>query len=422
MKQVETIVVGAGQAGLITSYHFTREGHEHVVLEQSAKAAVNWRNRCWDSLNLVTPNWAFHRIPGMNHDHADPDGFLPREKVIEFFDNYIEEYRLPVIFNTRVDSIETDGENGFLIHTNTDTWKSRNVIIATGFCQFPKVPPFAKSISKDILQLHSSEYRNPTLVPGAVLVVGSGHSGCQIAEELNRAGRKVFLSVGNVNRLPRRYRGKDILVWLEKTGFLDLTPEQLPPGMQKWEAVPQLSQNHEGNTMNLHLIARKGVKLLGHVSNAKGHNITVAPDLHELLHKIDQSEREACAMIDGYIEANEPGTPTEELPQYNDAYQQPIIEELDLKKEGIGTIIWATGYRTDFSFVKLPIFDADRFPIQKNGATNHPGLFFAGLPWMPSQKSGFLVGVAESARKIAAAVMERSTAVSQKATADSNTM
>ena len=413
MKNVETVIIGAGQAGLITSYHFAQEGHEHVVLEQSDKVAVNWRYRCWDSLHLVTPNWTFHRIPGMNHDLEDADGFLPREKVIEFFDKYVEENQLPVHFNTKVNAIERHGQDGFLIHTNNGTWKSRNVIVATGYCQYPKMPEFSKSISSDIVQMHSSQYRNPALIPGAVLVVGCGHSGSQIAEEINRAGKRVFVSVGAVNRLPRRYRGKDILYWLENAGFFDLTPEQLPPGMKKFEAVPQISQDKPGHSMNLHLMARSGIRLLGRIKNAEGHKISLAPDLYESLQRTDQSEREAVAMIDGFIEAIAPGTPKEALPQYNDGYQQPIIKELDLAREGIGTIIWATGYKFDFSFVKLPVFDADHFPIQKNGATEYPGLYFVGLPWMPSQKSGFLVGIADAAKKIAEAVMERSTAVSE---------
>jgi putative flavoprotein involved in K+ transport len=408
MKQIETVVVGAGQAGLITSYHLTQQEHEHVVLEQSANAAFNWRNRCWDSLRLVTPNWAFFRTPGGKHDQAERDNFMSREKVIEFFDNYIDVFKLPVKFNTRVLSIEADGKDGFLIQTDTDTWKAKNVVVATGFCQIPKIPAIAKDISPGIIQLHSSLYRNPEQIPqGAILVVGSGHSGSQIAEELNAAGRKVFLSVGSTGRLPRRYRGKDIIEWWEMAGFLDLTPEQLPPGMGRFDSIPQFSQTKEGQTMNVHLVARNGVTLLGHIRSAVKNNIFIEPDLHETLNKVDQFERDACAMLDGYIQANGINAPMEDLPQFKDGYDQPVIEELDLKKEGINTIIWATGYSFDYSLVKLPVFDEDKFPVQKNGATRYPGLYFAGLPWMPSEKSGFLVGVAESVKRIALGIVER---------------
>jgi putative flavoprotein involved in K+ transport len=407
MKHIETVIVGAGQAGLITSYYLTQHRHEHVVLEQSAKAAFNWRKRCWDSLRLVTPNWAFHRIPGVNHNHAEREDFLSREKVIEFFDNYIKEFQLPVKYNSKVMSIEPDGQDGYLIETYKDNWITKNVIVATGFCQLPKIPAFAKHISSDVLRWHSSEYRNPGLVPaGAILVVGSGHSGCQITEELIGAGRKVFQSIGSTGRLPRRYRGKDIIEWWEMLGLLDLSAGQLPPGMGRFDAIPQFSTSKDGNSINLHLLARNGATLLGHVMNASDNKIAFVPNLYENLEKADQFERDATAMVDGFIQANGLDAPAEELPQYKDGFKQPIIYELDLKKEGINTIIWATGYRFDYSLVKLPVFDKDRFPMQTNGATIYQGLYFAGLPWMPSQKSGFLVGVAESAKQIANAVLE----------------
>jgi putative flavoprotein involved in K+ transport len=405
MKHIETVVVGAGQAGLITSYHLTQAGHKHVVFEQSAKAAFNWRNRCWDSLKLVTPNWAFFRIPGAKHNQAERDNFMSRNEVIEFFDNYINSFKLPVQFNTGVISIESDGKEGFLVRTDTDTWQAKNVVVATGFCQLPEIPAIAKDISPDILQLHSSAYRNPGLLPqGGVIVVGSGHSGCQVAEELNASGRKVFLCVGSAARLPRRYRGKDIIEWWEMAGMLDLRPDQLPPGMGKFDAVPHFSHTNDGQSMNLHLLARNGVTLLGHIRKAVNNTIFISPDLHESLKKVDQSERDACAMLDGYIQANGLDAPTEDLPQYHDGYEQPIIEELDLKKEGINTIIWATGYSFDYSLVKLPVFDEDEFPVQQSGATSYPGLYFVGLPWMPSQKSGFLVGVAGAAKHVATCV------------------
>jgi putative flavoprotein involved in K+ transport len=408
LDQIETVVVGAGQAGLITSYHLTQQQHEHIVLEQSDKAAFNWRNRCWDSLTLVTPNWAFYRIPGAKHNHAEREGFMPRDQVIRFFDNYITEYKLPVQYNTQVTAIEKDASGAYLIHTNQKAWKAKNVVIATGFLQHPKIPAAAKNFPSNIRQLHSSEYRNPDALPkGAVLVVGSAHSGCLITEELYLSGRKVFLSVGNAGRLPRRYRGKDIMEWFEMIGVFDLTPEQLPPGMGKFDAIPQISQTKGGHSMNLHQFARDGVTLLGHVLDVINNKTIIAPDLHRLLEKNDQFEREACNMIDGYIQANGLNAPPADLPQWQDGYKQPVIGELDLQKENINTTIWATGYRFDYSLLKLPVLDEDGFPIQTSGVSNYPGLYFAGLPWMPSEKSGFLVGVAESVRHIASVILEK---------------
>jgi putative flavoprotein involved in K+ transport len=407
IKQLETVVVGAGQAGLITSYYLTQQQHDHVVLDQSARAAFNWRNRCWDSLTLVTPNWAFYRIPGAKHNQAKREDFMPRDKVIQFFDNYIVEYKLPVQFNTQVTAVEQDASGAYLIQTNKETFKAKNVVIATGYLQIPKTPAFAKDFPSNIHQLHSSAYRNPGELPaGAVLVVGSAHSGCLITEELYLSGRKVFLSAGNAGRLPRRYRGKDIMEWFELIGFFDLTPEQLPPGMGKFDAIPQISQTQGGHSMNLHQFARNGVTLLGHVLGSENNKAIMAPDLHELLEKNDQFEREACGMIDGYIQANSLDVPPSDLPQWQDGYKQPVISVLDLQKENINTIIWATGYRFDYSLVKLPVLDADGYPIQKSGVSSYPGLYFAGMPWMPSERSGFLVGVAEAVRYITDCIVE----------------
>ena len=406
MEHIETAIVGGGQAGLATSYYLTQHGHEHLVLEQSEKAASVWRNRSWDSFTLVTPNWAFS-MPGAAYNGTDRDGFMPRNKVIAFFEDYIKGFKLPVKYKTQVHSIETVDHKGYLIQTNEHTYKAKNVVIATGFFQQPKIPGFAENISSDIHQLHSSKYRNPALLPeGAVLVVGSGQSGSQIAEELYRAGRKVFLCVGTAGRAPRRYRGKDIIEWLEIIGFFNLTPEQLPPGMGKFDGIPHLSGTKGGHTINLHQFACDGVTLLGHLHGATNHKISMAPDLHENLKIVDQFEWDATNIIDGYIQANGLDAPTEDLPQLRDGYEQPIIEELDLKKEGINTIIWARGYTFDYSMVKLPVFDQDGFPVQSSGVTHYPGLYFVGIPWMPSEKSGFLLGVGESARHIASCIAD----------------
>jgi putative flavoprotein involved in K+ transport len=191
------------------------------------------------------------------------------------------------------------------------------------------------------------------------------------------------------------------------TGLFDLTPEQLPPGMGKFDGIPQLSGTRGGHTLNLHQFARDGVTLLGHLRGANNTKITLAPDLQESLKKIDQFELDCTGMIDDYIEKNKLDAPAEDLPQFRDGYEQPIIEELDLKREGINTIIWAMGYRFNYSLVKLPVFDNDGFPVQSKGVTDYPGLYFAGLPWMPSERSGFLLGVEESARHIASCIVEK---------------
>jgi putative flavoprotein involved in K+ transport len=404
MEHIETVIVGGGQAGLAMSYHLKQYGCEHLVLEQAAQVGSVWRNQRWDSFTLVTPNWAF-RLPGAEHNDADRDGFMSREQIVAYFDQYIERFQPPIQYNTRVLAVEPLDSQGYRVQTPERTFQARNVVIATGFFQQPKIPPFAASLSSRITQLHSSAYRNPESLPaGAVLVVGSAQSGCQIAEELYQSGRQVFLCTGSAGRLPRRYRGQDVIAWLDQAGFFDLTPEQLPPGMSKFEGIPHISGANGGHTLNLHQFAHDGVTLLGHLRGAANDEVVIAPDLHQNLTQIDQFEREVLNMIDGYIGEHGIDAPPEEMPQLRDGYAQPLIEELDLQAAGINTVIWAIGYTFDYSLVKLPVRDHDGFPIQTSGVTNYAGLYFVGMPWMPTERSGFLLGVGESARHIAASI------------------
>ena len=401
--EIDTLIVGGGQAGLATSYYLTRQGHSHVVVEQSDKAATMWRDRSWDSFTLVTPNWSF-KMPGANNG-ADRDAFMPRQKIIEFFEDYATTFGLPVRYKTQVISVTQMADGRYRTQTNLNDYQSRNVVIATGFFQQGKIPGFSHNLSPDIHQLHSSHYRNPKSLPeGSVLVVGSGQSGCQIAEELLHAGRKVFLSTGRAGRAPRRYRGKDIIEWLEVMGFFHLTPEQLPAGMGKFDGIPHLSGRDGGRTINLHKFVQDGITLLGHVRGAKHKTILAAPDLYENLETADTFEREVVGMIDGYIEAHSLDAPAEVLEQLRNGYAQTIITELDLNQQEVSTIIWAAGYSFDYSMIKLPVLDQDGFPIQSSGVTKYRGLYFAGIPWMPSERTGFLLGVGESACYIAAQI------------------
>ncbi len=279
--------------------------------------------------------------------------------------------------------------------------------VATGLEQFPELPAAASNLSPSITQLHSGAYRNPESLPaGAVLVVGSGQSGAQIAEELNQHGRKVYLSVGGAGRVPRRYRGKDVITWLIQVGFFDLTPERIPPGMKKFGGIPHVSGTRGGHTLNLHQFTRDGVTLLGHVRGIAGDTISFALDLHASLAAADGFEANVTQMIDGYIAANGLDAPPEELPRLDDGFRQSVIEQLDLREAGIGTVIWATGYGFDFSLVRLPVFDADGYPIQQDGVASAPGLYFVGLPWMPALKTGSLMGFAERSKQVASHILE----------------
>jgi putative flavoprotein involved in K+ transport len=400
---IDTIIVGGGQAGLAVSYYLTRQGREHVVLEQSHRAGNAWRNHRWDSFSLNTPNWQT-RLPGAEYHGGDPDGFMSREEIVAYLERYEQCFDLPVRHCVRVASVEQNSRCcSYLVTTSRGTSaQAQNVVIATGLYQHPKIPSFAGDLAPDIKQLHSDTYHNPQkLLPGAVLVVGSAQSGCQIAEELYQGGRKVYLAVGRAGRVARRYRGKDTNWWSEKIGFYNRTVEELPSPRAKFFGKPHISGNGGGHTLNLHQFARDGVILLGHLQGVDNGRIRLAPDLQENLAKADKFEADFVKAIDDYIVKTKMNVPEERLPVLTDGFDAEVITELNLKSAGISNVIWATSYDFDFSFVKLPVVDGDGYPIQHRGVTNYPGLYFVGLPWLHDAKSGLIYGVGEDAAYIA---------------------
>lgn len=403
---VGTIIVGGGQAGLAMSYYLKNEGRDHLVLERAKAVANAWRKQRWDSFTLVTPNFQV-RMPGAEYDGSDPFGFMSLAEVVEYFDNYVERFSLPVHCGVEVFSVEKTGER-FLVRTSEGDYEAENVVIATGLYQSPKIPKLAERMPSNIFQIHSMHYKNPRSLPkGAVLVVGTGQSGAQIAEELYQSGRKVFLSIGSAGRVPRRYRGKDINDWFTRMGMFDTTVDSLKSPADKFHPHPQISGKNGGESLNLHQFARDGVVLLGHVHDANDGRLIFAPDLKETLAKVDGFETNALTMIDSYIARTALTMPIETIPKLHDGYAQEVITELDLKDAGISTILWATGYTFDFSFVKLPVLDADGYPIQKRGVTDYGGLYFLGMPWLHSRKSGILFGVGDDAAYLAAHITAR---------------
>jgi len=401
MSHIDTIIVGGGQAGLATSYYLTRQGRDHIVLEQAAQAGNAWRNDRWDSFTLVTPNWAT-RLPGAEYQGSHPHGFMPRDQLVTYFEDYVERFDLPVHYGERVTSVEPKpGSRGYLVRMNGDVLEADNVVMATGLFQRPKQPSFSADLSPDILQLHSGQYRNPGMLPpGAVLVVGSAQSGCQIAEELYQSGRRVYLCVGSAGRAPRRYRGKDLYEWVHLSGFLNRTPDKLPSPRARFAGNPHLSGRDGGHSLNLHQFARDGVVLLGRVQGGQDGALRLAPDLKQNLAKADEFEAQILKLVDRYVEQSGLDAPQETLPQLRDGYAADEITQLNLKSAGITSIIWAMGYAFDFSLVKLPAFDGAGFPVQQRGVTDYPGLYFVGLPWLHGQKSGLLIGVGEQVKHV----------------------
>jgi putative flavoprotein involved in K+ transport len=407
-QKTQTIIIGGGQAGLATSYYLKQQGVEHLVLEQAAAAGNAWRNDRWDSFSLNTPNWSF-RLPGAVYRGDGPDGFMHKADVVASFEQYVERFHLPVQYGAQVNLVEplANGK-GYRVQTSEEEWEVQQVVMANGLYQSPKIPSFAANLSSRITQLHSGHYRNPGLLPpGAVLVVGSAQSGSQIAEELYLSGRKVYLCTGSAGRAPRRYRGKDIYEWMHLSGFLDRTLDKLPSPQAKFAGNPHVSGRDGGRTINLHQFVRDGVTLTGHIQGGEGNTIHLAGDLKENLAKADKLEADLVKMVDDYITRKGLDIPTETLPILRDGYEVPEITELDLQVTGITTIIWAMGYRFDFSLVQLPVRDTDGFPIQKQGVTAFPGLYFVGLPWTDKMNSGLLLGVGESAEHIASQIVAR---------------
>jgi putative flavoprotein involved in K+ transport len=410
-QRIDTIIVGGGQAGLSTSYYLKLQGREHLILERASRPAHVWRDGRWDSFTLVTPNWTF-RLPGAEYQGDDPDGFMGRDEIVEIFEQYVLKYQLPIRYNTSVTSVEPHpGGVGYLVTTDDTTYHANHVVIATGLFQKPRIPSYASKLTASVRQLHSGDYKNPSqLPPGGVLVVGSSQSGCQIADELLKSGRSVYLCVGHAGRAPRRYRGKDGSEWLDLLGLSDRTVDQLPSPQAKFAANPHISGKKDAQNLNLHRFAKDGMSLLGTLQDADEFVLKLAPDLNENLAKADKFEADFLKNIDNYIEKHQLDLPLETLPQLRDGYQASHIEQLDLRAAGISTIIWAIGYTSDFSIVKLPVLDCDGFPIQQRGVTQFPGLYFVGLPWLYKQKSGLLSGVGDDAAYLASTISAKSSA------------
>jgi putative flavoprotein involved in K+ transport len=405
-KEFETIIIGGGQAGLSVSYHLKLEDRDHIVLEHAAQAANAWRSHRWDSFTLNTPNWQ-SQLQGADIPGKDPDGFLKRDEIVSYFENYIRQNRLPIWYGAHVFSVKANGE-GYTVETTAGKFRAKNVVVATGLYQKPSIPRFKGAISPDIQQLHSDSYRNPDALPaGAVLVVGSAQSGAQIAEELYQSGREVYLSVSRAGRVPRRYRGRDINWWSNVLGLYERTADELKSQHEKFGGKPHISGTNGGHTLNLHQFAQDGVTLLGRVTEVDDTRVKLARDLHKNLAAADQFEANLVARIDSHIEKRGLMIPAEIPPRLTAGFEQPERGELDLKQANIRSVIWATGYSFDFRMVRLPVFNTDGYPIQRRGVTSYGGLYFVGLPWLHNAKSGLLFGVSEDAAHVASHIINR---------------
>lgn len=405
-QRVETVIVGAGQAGLAVGHVLARASREHLLIDRG-RAANAWRDKRWDSFRLVIPN-RYWRMPGMVYDGSEPDGFLARNEVVARFDDYLGAKRPPLLEHTPVRRVSLQGPRQFLVQTAHGDLRCRNVVVATGPFQAPALPAWREAISPDIAQLHSEQYRNPSqLPPGAVLVTGSGQSGVQIAEELLRDGRRVFLCTGARGWLPRRYRGRDITTWYAEMGLFDTRIDEFPSlAAARASGFPQLAgDDARGHTLNVHTLARAGAVLLGRAVQGGGHAIRVA-GLAANLDAADAVAARAKGLIDQHIATQLGGIAHDghdEWPVYpRDG--TAVHEAVDLRREGIRSIVWAGGYSPDYAFLDIPVLDAHGRPQHRRGVTEVPGLFFTGLEWLHRRKSSTLMAGDEDAAWIAAAI------------------
>ena len=407
-RTVETVVVGAGQAGLAMSWFLRQAGREHVILDRRDHLGGSWQDR-WDEFRLVTPNWTTS-LPGFEYDGPDPDGFMPRDEVVGRVARYAEVIAVPVMLGTEVHRLTTLDQrgHGFRLDTNRGTIEVSAVVVATGGSRVPKVPALAADLPARVVQLHSHAYRNEaTLPPGGVLVVGSGQSGVQIAEELHAAGRRVTLSVGRCGRAPRRYRGRDIIWWLVQLatrgadyGVPIPTVDTLPDPRLRFACIPHLSGVDGGHETNLRRFAAQGIRLVGHLEAADGERLRFAPDLRENLRSADDFFDEHLRKgIDTFIERAGIDAPPDDRQPF--AFEPPDASELDLAVEAVSTVIWASGYRLDFGWIDLPIFDDQGAPRHTRGLTEVPGLSFLGLPWQLDEASTSFFGAGRDAHHLA---------------------
>ncbi|MGZ6639550.1 MAG: NAD(P)-binding domain-containing protein [Solirubrobacteraceae bacterium] len=398
----DTVIIGGGQAGLAMSTVLRRHRREHVVLERS-RVGERWRSERWDSLRFQFPNWSL-QLPGYSYAGDDPDSFAHYREILRVIEDYAASSRAPVREDTEVVGLAEDaGGRGFVLSLPDGSIHARRVVLATGPFQSAFIPGMAQDVSLSVLQTDPTRYRNPEALPdGAVLVVGSGASGCQIADELLHAGRRVFLAVSRHRRVPRRLRGKDVTWWLETLGRFDQTIDTFPD--RRWPPSVVVTGVNGGYDVDVRRMAADGVVVVGRVVGASGGTVALAANANAIL---DEADEAYASFVSAVGELVAKAKLQQDLADESHADPPPLpvaVEErdsLDLERENITTILWATGYAYDYGWVKVPVFDDDGRPVQNRGVTQVPGLYFLGLHWMHTFRSGLFSGVGSDAEYLA---------------------
>jgi putative flavoprotein involved in K+ transport len=400
MKRVDTVIVGGGQAGLAVSRCLTDRGIENVVLERG-RVAERWRSERWDSLRLLSPRWQ-SRLPGFAYDGPDPDGYMSRLEVISYLERYARSFDAPVESGVTVTSVRS-WRDGYMVDTDAGSWSADHVVIATGHADKAHVPALAEGLSEGVHQVVPTDYKRPAQLPdGGVLVVGASATGIQLAEEIHASGRPVTLAVGRHTRLPRTYRGQDVLWWLEAMGVLDERAEHvrdLEAALQ--QPAFQLIGSPERRTLDLTTLQAAGVRLVGHAIGAEGWRVTFGDDLVETVVGADAKLAKLRARMDAFAarlggDVDLPPPEPFELTPVPDA-----PTHLDLVSEGIRSVLWATGFRRSYPWLHVPVLDARGEIRHRGGVTDAPGLYVVGLRFLRRRKSNFIDGQADDAPELA---------------------
>lgn len=396
---VPVAVIGAGQSGLSISWHLTQDGIEHVVLEKDS-IAHDWLDRRWDNFTLVTPNWQC-RLPGYPYEGPDPDGFMTRDEVYRWVRGYADSFNAPVVEHVTVSRLR-EVMDGLELATSAGTFTAEQVVVATGGYHQPVLPAVAATLPSSLTQLHSADYRSAAALPeGGVLVVGSGQSGAQIAEDLFLDGRDVHLALGTAPRVARFYRGRDCVAWLSDMGVYDVPVQAQVGGLSKRESTNHYVTGRDGGRdIDLRAFAREGMHLYGRLASVDGQTARFAPTTEASLDRADSVAESIKNDIDRFIESNGIEAPIEE--RYTPVWRPDSeVEEIDFDAAGITSVIWAVGFRSDYRWMQVGVFDGAGHPTHRRGVTSTPGLYFLGLPWLHTWGSGRFEAIARDAASVA---------------------
>lgn len=405
IPHLPVIIIGGGQAGLSVSWYLCAEGVEHLVLERHRRFE-SWRNNRWDSFCLVTPNWQC-RLPGWPYRGSDPDGFMLKDEIVDYVDGFADSFDPPLREGVEVTRVWQQGGT-YHLTTSLGAFTADQVVVATGGYDSPIVPPYAAQIDPAITQMHSRDYRRPAQLPaGGTLIVGTGQSGVQLMEDLHRDGRPVHLAVGPAPRSPRKYRGRDATDWLHDAGHYQISIDRHPdPAKALSQTNHYMSGRDGGKEIDLRKFALEGVRLYGSMSGAEGTKVQFLPDLEKNLDDADRSYVGIRTQIDAWIAAQGIDAPVE--PPFVKVWRpEREVTEVDLAAEGITSILWAIGFRPDYSWLELDCFDDHGRPQYTRGVTQVPGAYFIGLGWLNTWGSGRFLGIDEDSRHLAAHIVAR---------------